>query len=181
MKKKVKIFGKDIKRAVRRGLMENIVEGYEMKDTYSRADYEATPQETEIGGVFGKYEEDIPPAVLRYMRKNPGQIIKRLYGVYGNKMIEYITNTGKEGSIEFEEEVVSEVEDFAATKGGKNISYDELKTMYPDVNTATKAGKSIEATETGIKIYNENIGKITNKEISKLFETKKNFKGNTTT
>ena len=72
-------------------------------------------------------------------------------------MIEYITNTGKEGSIEFEEEVVSEVEDFAATTGGKDFSYDDLKTKYGEINIATKAGKPIEATETGIKIYNENI------------------------
>ena len=45
MKKKVKIFNKDIKRATRRGLMENLVENWEMKDTYSRAGYKSSPKE----------------------------------------------------------------------------------------------------------------------------------------
>jgi hypothetical protein len=39
MKKKVKIYNSEIKRSVRRGLMENMVEQWEMKDTYSRAGY----------------------------------------------------------------------------------------------------------------------------------------------
>ena len=79
MKKKVKIFGKDVKRAVRRGLMENIVEQYEMKDTYSKAKYKQTPREAEIEDVFAQYEDDITPDVLRYMRKNLKTIIKKLY------------------------------------------------------------------------------------------------------
>ena len=124
MKKKVKIFGKDVKRAVRRGLMENMVEQYEMKDTYSKAKYKQTPREAEIEGVFGQYGDEIPPAVLRYMRKNPKTIIKKLYDVYGQKMFDYISDySNGEGivfsqededldddwSYEEEEEVVSEV------------------------------------------------------------------------
>jgi hypothetical protein len=124
MKKKVKIFGKDVKRAVRRGLMENMVEQFEMKDTYSKAKYRQSPKEKEIEGVFGQYGDDIPPAVLRYMRKNPKVIIKRLYDVYGQDMFDYISDYANgEGivfsqededlddgwSYEEEEEVVSEV------------------------------------------------------------------------
>lgn len=117
MKKKVKIFGKDVKRAVRRGLMENIVEQYEMKDTYSKAKYKQTPREAEIEDVFGQYGDEIPPAVLRYMRKNPKTIIKKLYDVYGQKMFEYISDVfpqededlDGDWSYEEEEEVVSEV------------------------------------------------------------------------
>jgi len=122
MKKKVKIFGKDVKRAVRRGLMENMVEQYEMKDTYSKAKYKQTPREAEIEDVFGQYGDEIPPAVLRYMRKNPKTIIKKLYDVYGQKMFDYISDySNGEGivfsqedldddwSYEEEEEVVSEV------------------------------------------------------------------------
>ena len=35
----------------------------------SRADYEPTPKEDEIKTLFGKYQDDIPPIVVRYLRK----------------------------------------------------------------------------------------------------------------
>ena len=119
MKNKVRIFGKDVKRAVRRTLMENIVEDYEMKDTYSRSKYKQSPREKEIEGVFGQYGEEIPPAVLRYMRKNPQAVIKRLYDVYGNEMLEYIRkeigpesfyDEAEEGFDDYGEEEEEEVE-----------------------------------------------------------------------
>ena len=90
--KKVKIYESEIKRAVRRKLMENILsEDYEMKDTYSKSKYKQSPRERDIEGVFGEYGEEIPPSVLRYMRKNPQKIIKRLYDVYGQQMFDYIS------------------------------------------------------------------------------------------
>jgi len=92
MKRKVKITESEIKRSVRRGLMEKILlEDYEMKDTYSRAKYRQTPREGDIEDVFGQYSEEIPPSVLRYMRKNPKAIIQRLYKVYGQQMFDYIS------------------------------------------------------------------------------------------
>ena len=128
--KKVKIYESEIKRAVRRKLMENVLsenspaademrdrteavkeltaaqkelaqvqkdindgmnEEFEMKDTYSRKKYKQTPREGDIEDIFGQYSEEIPPSVLRYMRKNPEKIIKRLYDVYGQKMFDYIS------------------------------------------------------------------------------------------
>ena len=90
--KKVKIYESEIKKAVRRKLMENILsEDYEMKDTYSKSKYKQSPRERDIEGVFGEYGEEIPPSVLRYMRKNPQKIIKRLYDVYGQQMFDYIS------------------------------------------------------------------------------------------
>ena len=68
-----------------------ISEEFEMKDTYSRKKYNQTPREGDIESVFGQYSEEIPPSVLRYMRKNPEKIIKRLYDVYGQKMFDYIS------------------------------------------------------------------------------------------
>lgn len=92
MKRKVKITESEIKRSVRRGLMEKILlEDYEMKDTYSIAKYRQTPREGDIEDVFGQYSEEIPPSVLRYMRKNPKAIIQRLYKVYGQQMFDYIS------------------------------------------------------------------------------------------
>ena len=136
--KKVKIYESEIKRAVRRKLMENVLneesqmtvyekgsnpdleqmekgeqfgvkdnegtirtftaneseemtEEFEMKDTYSRKNYRQSPRERDIEGVFGQYGEEIPPSVLRYMRKNPEKIVKRLYDIYGQQMFDYIS------------------------------------------------------------------------------------------
>ena len=49
MKRKVKITESEIKRSVRRKLMEKILlEDYEMKDTYSRSRYKQSPREEDI-------------------------------------------------------------------------------------------------------------------------------------
>ena len=97
MKKKVKIFENEIKRATRRKLMENYLdEQHEMRDTYSRADYKSSPKEQGVRNVFGKYGEEIPPSVLRYMRKNPTAIIKRLYKLYGNEIFDAVRGSGEE-------------------------------------------------------------------------------------
>ena len=97
MKKKVKIFENEIKRATRRKLMENYLdEQHEMRDTYSRADYKSSPREQGVRDVFGKYGEEIPPSVLRYMRKNPAAIIKRLHKLYGNEIFDAVKGSGEE-------------------------------------------------------------------------------------
>ena len=97
MKKKVKIYENEIKRATRRKLMENYLdEQHEMRDTYSRADYKSSPREQGVRNVFGKYGEEIPPSVLRYMRKNPAAIIKRLYKLYGNEIFDAVKGSGEE-------------------------------------------------------------------------------------
>jgi len=131
-KKTVKIYNSEIKRAVRRKLMERVLvenpstreiedrtkaiedltsqyselnkeidksqneseeisEEFEMKDTYSRKNYRQSPRERDIEGVFGQYGEEIPPSELRYMRKNPEKIVKRLYDIYGQEMFNYIS------------------------------------------------------------------------------------------
>jgi len=43
---------------------------YGVRASRSRADYKPTPRETEIvEKLFGKYSDDIPPIVVRYLRK----------------------------------------------------------------------------------------------------------------
>ena len=97
MKKKVKIYENEIKRATRRKLMENYLdEQHEMRDTYSRKDYRSSPKEQGVRNVFGKYGEEIPPSVLRYMRKNPTAIIKRLYKLYGNEIFDAVRGSADE-------------------------------------------------------------------------------------
>jgi hypothetical protein len=94
---KRKATNKGIRKAIREVIQETqietnhpMVEQGEMSDTYSRASFKPTPRETEISGVFGRYSEDIPPSVIRYIRKNPKSIIKNLYDVYGEKIYDYI-------------------------------------------------------------------------------------------
>jgi hypothetical protein len=70
-------------------------EEFEMPGAAHRSSFRPTPREKEMMGVFGDmYGEDIPPVVIRYMRKNPEKIIKRLYAVYGDKMFDYIGRGG---------------------------------------------------------------------------------------
>ena len=127
MKKVVKIKESEIKRTVRRGLMEKfLLEDYEMKDTYSRAGYKQSPREEDIEGVFGQYGEEIPPSVLRYMRKNPKAIIERLYKVYGQQMFDYISQNLQtpELDLEVEDEInVSEQK----IENQQKITYDKSK------------------------------------------------------
>ena len=159
MKKKVKIYSKDIKRAVRRGLMENIVEGHEMKDTYSRSKFKPTPREKDIRGAFGQYGEEIDPSVLRYLRKNPKALIKRLYDIYGEKLYDYISDysSGEGDSIEFEDAVVAEEEDMKVYD--KN---DVSKALDDDSYKGTF----------GYKESNGDIKTVTVNEIKKLYESK---------
>lgn len=51
-----------------------------MISSRSRADYESTPKEDEIiTKLFGKYHNDVPPIVYRYLRKIPRKTLtKRL-------------------------------------------------------------------------------------------------------
>jgi hypothetical protein len=44
-----------------------------------------TPTETKLKGVFGRYEPEVSDEVVRYMKKNPRSIIKRLMDIYGEK------------------------------------------------------------------------------------------------
>jgi len=157
MKNKVKIFNKDIKRATRRGLMENLVENWEMKDTYSRAGYKSSPKEKEIEGVFGQYGEEIPPAVLRYMRKNPQVIMKRLYDVYGDQMIEYVSSKVNPDYFYGEDAVVAEEEDMKV--------YDKNDVSKVLDDNSFKG-------DFGYKEADDDIKLITVKEVRKLVEDK---------
>lgn len=77
MKKKLKLTENDfhslIKRMVKEAESEN--EKYEkgksgVRAARSRADYEPTPKEEDIiENLFGKYGDDVPPIVVRYLRK----------------------------------------------------------------------------------------------------------------
>ena len=44
------------------------------------------PREYGLSTVFGKYAEEVPNDVLRYMRKNPKGILEKLYILYGDSV-----------------------------------------------------------------------------------------------
>lgn len=48
------------------------------------------PRETGLKDVFGRYSLEVPNDIVRYMRKNPKLIIKRLIDLYGEKFFEYV-------------------------------------------------------------------------------------------
>ena len=80
-------FDESIKR--RKTLSEDRTD-YEMSGARSRSDYVSNPRERDVTGMFGKYAEDVPPIVIRYLRKNPEAIVKRLYKIYGDKIFDYL-------------------------------------------------------------------------------------------
>jgi len=67
MKRNIKLTEAQLKKIVE-ALIES--KDSEMSGTKSRSEYEPTPKESEIiAKLFGKYGEDIPPSVIRYLRK----------------------------------------------------------------------------------------------------------------
>ena len=75
MKKIVKLTESDLEQIVKRVIRESEDDvPYEkgprgVRSSRSRADYESTPKEDEIATLFGKYSDDVPPIVIRYLRK----------------------------------------------------------------------------------------------------------------
>ena len=82
-----------VKKVAREEKLNNINEDrtdFEMSGARSRKDYVSNPRERDISSMFGKYAEDVPPMVIRYLRKNPEAIVKRLYRIYGDKIFDYL-------------------------------------------------------------------------------------------
>ena len=48
------------------------------------------PRETGVKSIFGKYTEQVPNDVIRYIRKNPKLIFERLFFEYGDKSYDYL-------------------------------------------------------------------------------------------
>ena len=77
MSKIIKLTESDLNKIVKRIMSEakEDEEPYEkgkygVRASRSRADYEPTPKESDImEKLFGKYGNDVPPIVLRYLRK----------------------------------------------------------------------------------------------------------------
>lgn len=94
MKKLVRLTESDFTKLINKVIKETEMDrpDYEMSGTRRRGEFTPTDREKQIQGVFGSYSEDIPPSVIRYMRKNPDKIVKRLYDIYGEKIYDIISD-----------------------------------------------------------------------------------------
>ncbi len=85
MKKVIKLKESDIANLVKRVMSE--------QDYSTDVERTTQPREKDIKSVFGKkYGVYIPNDVIRYMRKNPRQIFKKLYEIYGEKSFDYLND-----------------------------------------------------------------------------------------
>ena len=94
--KKVTIKESDLKSLIRESIGKSLVEdSFSVEPSVSK-----TPRESGIQGIFGRYSEDIPNDVLRYMRKNPKTILKRLMELYGDKFFEMVGDLSSDSRAE---------------------------------------------------------------------------------
>ena len=83
MKKVIKLKESEIAHLVKRVLEE--------QDYTADSERGTEPREKDIKSMFGKkYGPYIPNDVIRYLRKNPQQIFKKLYEIYGEKSFDYL-------------------------------------------------------------------------------------------
>lgn len=133
MKKLVKITESQLNRIVNKTINEQ----FEMKDATPRRDFKSNPRERQLKDVFGSYGEDVPPVVLRYMRKNPKAIIQKLYDIYGDKMFDYI-----KPEFPLDEATVSMDEAKQVTSTQYDLKNpDDVKKFNDDIDNVTDTSK----------------------------------------
>ncbi len=91
--KVVKITESDLNRIVKKVIKEQ-VENPEMSGSWERSKYEPTNREKDVKGVFGKYGEDVLPNIVRYLRKNPDAILRRMSKMYPEIYMRHIPEQG---------------------------------------------------------------------------------------
>ena len=90
--KKVTLSEGDLKNILRKSLKKTLLDS----DIAVEPHVPETRRETGLKNVFGSYSSEIPNDVLRYMRKNPRLIIKRLMELYGEKFFDYVGEVSSE-------------------------------------------------------------------------------------
>jgi hypothetical protein len=82
------------------------------QDYSSDTDRPTSDRERQVKSLFGdKYGSYIPNDVLRYIRKNPTQFIRKIYQMYGDKLYDYLDKIKKQS-----EPIVSEGKKKTGTK-----------------------------------------------------------------
>ena len=90
--KKVTLSEGDLKDLISKSLKKNLLES----DFSVEPNVPETKRETGLKNVFGSYSSEIPNDVVRYMRKNPKLIIKRLMELYGDSFLDYVGDVSNE-------------------------------------------------------------------------------------
>lgn len=85
--KKIILTESEITKIVRKSIQNKLNEDkFSVEPEISRQ-----PREKDIDSLFGKYTYHVPDDVIRYMRKNPALIVKRLLDIYGeDKLMNYV-------------------------------------------------------------------------------------------
>ena len=89
-------------------------------------------QETELQGVVGRFEPEVSDDVVRYMKKNPKQIIQNLIEIYGEKlftMVDREKQNWSETQGQLDEQVRDEDDEFY---------YDSEAEKRAEINTYIK-------------------------------------------
>lgn len=90
--KKVTLSEGDLKNLISKSLKKTLLES----DFSVEPNVPETKRETGLKNVFGSYSSEIPNDVVRYMRKNPRLIIKRLMELYGENFFDYVGEVSSE-------------------------------------------------------------------------------------
>lgn len=165
MKKIIKITESDLTRIANKVIKESEMDksNYEMSGTRRRSEFVPTEKEKQLKGVFGSYSEDIPPAVIRYMRKNPDKIVKRLYDIYGEKIYDIISD--------YSQGEMDNPLDEAIEQNIKKTTYTKS-----DVDNAKKTGAGINVKD-GTVTPTEDGGMVVTSESDNPFEDVPMWKG----
>jgi len=121
MKKIVKLTENQLIRQIRNSISKNLNE----QDYSTDIERGTQPREYDVKSIFGdKYSRYIPNDVIRHMRKNPAQIIKKLYDIYGEDIYRYLDMAkGKSSSDEDFEMIEDEMMTEAFEEEDDNFNY----------------------------------------------------------
>ena len=87
---KKKLTESDLQKFVQKIIKETEEEELNIGDEFSVEPHvRKQPREKQIEKMFGRYDDQIPNDILRYMRKNPQLMMDRLCRIYGDKFLDY--------------------------------------------------------------------------------------------
>lgn len=107
-----------------------------------------TPTETKLKGVFGRYEPEVSDEVVRYMRKNPRSIVKRLIDIYGEKfftMVDREKQNWSDTQGPLDEQVRDEEDEFYYDREAEKR--DEINTYIKYMIPIVKGEKEFDSSE----------------------------------
>ena len=119
------------------------------QDYSSDTERPTSDRERQAKSLFGdKYGAYIPNDVIRYIRKNPAQFIKRIYQMYGDRVYDYLDKAKRQSN----DEVVSEGKKKTGTKlcaRGKAAAKSKFK-VYPSAYANGYAVQVCKGTKPGL-------------------------------